>query len=329
MKETLNLTAVNAAALREQQGLSFDVVSGGSASTKLAIAAMRYEDTLVSVQSLEVSAGSVPALAAVNRVDDFSIVNTRAYGTLTISSTGPANNENVTVNGNTYRFRTTGNALQTALDVRVGATNSETLDNLVAAINLYENRRLGSGWNEPIVKAEKTSATVVTIRAVQEGPGNGITVAASSGGNIAASGTDTHSATLTLSTAVEDDEFDLNGLTFVGKDEPDVGELLQFAIGDDDDETAANIADAINAYVGVYGPGVLDARASSADEVVTIVPFRSRLGNQIEFSNGTASNIADSPSSGKLSNGTNTGGIVSAQDTTGETLMVVWLNKNP
>jgi phage tail sheath gpL-like len=103
-----------------------------------------------------------------------NVNSTKATGTITLSSTGPANNDTVTIGGQVYTFKTSPSA---ATDVLIGADNTATSASLVTKINA----------NSTVVTA--TSALgVTTLTAVATGTaGNAITLT-KSGANIAVSG---------------------------------------------------------------------------------------------------------------------------------------------
>lgn len=97
----------------------------------------------------------------------FGVKPVKATGTLTATSTGPANNETVTVGVQTYTFKTTP---ASAYEVEVGDTVAETLSNLADAIN----GDLEGTPKNVLATASATSTTVV-ITAIEAGAdGNSI-----------------------------------------------------------------------------------------------------------------------------------------------------------
>lgn len=97
----------------------------------------------------------------------FGVKPVKATGTLTATSTGPANNETVTIGVQTYTFKTTP---ASAYDVEVGDTVAETLANLADAIN----GELEGTPKNVLVSATSTSTTVV-VTAIEAGTdGNSI-----------------------------------------------------------------------------------------------------------------------------------------------------------
>jgi len=152
-------------ALRELQGLTVSVLTGASANTKIDLAAIRPEDTIVS--AVMVAAGVPSDISA-----DASIVDLRATGTLTLG-TVVANNT-ATVNGRLFTFKATPTDLQHVL---LGGTAAANAINLAAKINALEGNAVTA-----------TPATnVVTVRANAEGTaGNSIAIVG--GSNVTASG---------------------------------------------------------------------------------------------------------------------------------------------
>ncbi len=161
-------------AIRELQGLNVSVVAGAAADTKIDIAAVRTEDTVVSV--VESAAGVLT-----DRTANTTIVDLRATGTLTVASA--ADGDTAVVNGVTYTFR---DAPAARTDVPTsGATDNDDAAALANVINSYE-RRYNEGWTEPDVVAS-VATNVVTVTAVVEGTGgNSITLGGT--GGVTASG---------------------------------------------------------------------------------------------------------------------------------------------
>lgn len=91
-----------------------------------------------------------------------------AYGILTLDD-NPANTETVTIDGQAYTFKT---ALASAYDVLIGATLSDTLDNLVAAINDagVEGTNYGTGTDpHATVFASRLPSTQIRVVAITAG----------------------------------------------------------------------------------------------------------------------------------------------------------------
>lgn len=154
------------AILTELQGLAIALLTGAGANTKIALAAIRPEDTILS--AINNNAGTLTDIT-----NTMSIVDPRATGTLTLS--GVAADQTVTVAGKTY----------TAVD-GVAANSSEfTVDGddtadaaaLAAAINATENGR-------DLSQVTATSAAgVVTVKAIADGTaGNSIALTKSAAG---------------------------------------------------------------------------------------------------------------------------------------------------
>lgn len=100
-----------------------------------------------------------------------------ASATLTISSTGPTNNQNVVIAGVTFTFKTSG---ATGNQSNLGASVTATAANLVAAVN-------ASASTNTMVLASNL-AGVVTIKAAVPGLiGNFVTLTAGTASNTVAS----------------------------------------------------------------------------------------------------------------------------------------------
>lgn len=179
------------AALRELQGFRVSLLAGGSQDAKINLAAIRAEDTILSV--LNNNAGTITDVTANHEIWDI-----RASGTLTLSSTVAT--ENCTVNGKTYTFKDTPTAAYG--DVAVGGSDTLSAANLAAAINAYENsgERANAGGPKVVASA---NAAVVTVTAIAEGAaGNAITFTGdatitASGSGTLAGGSDTGGITST------------------------------------------------------------------------------------------------------------------------------------
>lgn len=156
-------------AIRELQGFRMSIVAGAAQNTKIAIPAIRPEDTIASV--VESAGGTLT-----DRTANTTIVDLRATGTLTISDA--ADGDTAVVNGVTYTFKDAP-ASRTHVPRTEGDNNANAAA-LALAINSYE-RRYQEGWTEPTVVATAALA-VVTLTAVQEGAaGNAITTTATGG----------------------------------------------------------------------------------------------------------------------------------------------------
>lgn len=163
------------AVMKEIQGWQMSLLTGAGANTKVNLAAIRQEDTIVG--ALNNNAGTITDITGTMSIDDL-----RATGTVTAAAVVAA--DTVTLDGKVYTA--VANGVDPGLDYTkfsVGASNTECAANLAAAIN----RRMAN-TAVPNVFAEAASA-VVTIKAVEEGTdGNSIALASSNGGRLAVSG---------------------------------------------------------------------------------------------------------------------------------------------
>lgn len=104
----------------------------------------------------------------------------KATGTLTASSTGPANNDTVTIGVQTYTFKTSP---ASAYEVEVGDTVAKSLENLAKAIN----GELEGTPKNVLVTASATSTTVV-VTAIEAGADGNSIVTTETGTNLAFGG---------------------------------------------------------------------------------------------------------------------------------------------
>lgn len=147
-----------AAAIRELQGLRINLVTGGTANTKFALAGIAADDTLVSV--INNNAGTLTDVTANAIISDV-----RAVGTVTAATGGTAG-DTVSIAGLTYTL-VAADAKVAAHDkskVKVGATAADLATNLLAALQAREASRVDN---------QKVSATrsgaVLTVTAVAPG----------------------------------------------------------------------------------------------------------------------------------------------------------------
>ncbi|HOQ61581.1 MAG TPA: hypothetical protein PKZ08_13235 [Vicinamibacterales bacterium] len=117
-----------------------------------------------------------------NPLADSDNPNAWATGTVTFSTAVPTAGETVTVNGDVFTFRAAVDA-DTAYEVAIGATLTETATNLTAAINL---NRMNFGVESGSGVIATSSAGVVTVKSAGVA-GNAVTLA-EAGANIAVSG---------------------------------------------------------------------------------------------------------------------------------------------
>jgi hypothetical protein len=299
-------------AIKELQGLNVSLVTGAAAGTKMDIAAMRAEDTIVGVIA---SAAGV----LVSDTGNTTISSTTASATITMTDL-PVADETVTVNGAEYTFVA---APTSRMHVLIGTGEEDTGDNLAATINSYEGR-YSEGWNEKAVVASSDGAGVVTVTSVVGGLGNG-PVVTDTGTTITISNTDPAAVTATFVSGANTDAIIVNGVTFTIKTTP-VSDWVDMEVLGTDTLQAALAASTINTYDERYGS--LDVIATSALGVVTIAPRTARKGNIIQLAEDATNTTV---SGAFLSGGTNTGGFVSSEDlsTTGaDGVIVTWFNKN-
>lgn len=164
-----------AAAIKELQGLNVTLLAGALADTKIDVAAIRSEDTILTC--LNNAAGTITDVT-----DTMSINTLFATGTLTLSTAIAGSTAEV--NGVAYTFQ--AGAPTSYGQVQVGADDTESAVNLAAAINLYE-ASIGSG--APEVGATSALA-VVTVTATAEGTAaNAYTLAGGDGTVVASAAT--------------------------------------------------------------------------------------------------------------------------------------------
>lgn len=107
----------------------------------------------------------------------------KATGTLTASSTGPANNDTVTIGVQTYTFKTTLSTPAVAYEVALGTSTATALENLAKAIN----GELEGTPKNVLVTASATSTTVV-VTAIEAGADGNSIATTEAGTNLAFGG---------------------------------------------------------------------------------------------------------------------------------------------
>lgn len=110
----------------------------------------------------------------------FGVKPVKATGTLTASSTGPANNDTVTIGVQTYTFKTSP---ANAYEVAVGTSTATALENLAKAIN----GELEGTPKNVLVTASATSTTVV-VTAIEAGADGNSIATTETGTNLAFGG---------------------------------------------------------------------------------------------------------------------------------------------
>jgi hypothetical protein len=162
------------AILVEQQGLTISLLAGATASTKMDLAAIRDEDTVIA--AVHNTAGTLALLT------DVTIVDLRASGTITFTGV-PIAAETITVNAKIYTFiaavavRTPGSR-----QINLGTDEDTTAANVVAVVNEVE------AWDGSQQVRAAAVAGVVTITAVAEGTGGNAFTLAESATTTAVSG---------------------------------------------------------------------------------------------------------------------------------------------
>lgn len=160
-----------AAAIKELQGLSIELLAGTTANTKIALAAIRPEDTIV--KALNNNAGTLTDITGTVSIDD-----PRAVGTITLS--GVTAGQTVTVAGLVYTA-VAGTAANSS-EFSVAGDDTADAAALAAAINARENAR-------DTQKVTATSAVaVVTVKAVADGTAGNAIPLVKSGAGITLSG---------------------------------------------------------------------------------------------------------------------------------------------
>lgn len=160
------------AILREVQGLNVSVIAGAGANTKLNLAAIRDEDTIIG--ALNNNAGTITDIKANVTIEDL-----RAKGTITFSTGATVANETITVNGKVYTAKAA--PVVANREFLVTAVFADAAASLVAAINYAEARAL----NEVVAS---NLAGVVTVAAVVEGTGGNAITLTEAATNVALSG---------------------------------------------------------------------------------------------------------------------------------------------
>lgn len=320
-----------AGALKELQGLNITHIAGAAANTKIDIASMRIEDTIIAALVED----DVSGVTSGDDKANITIQTTAAFGTITVSG-NPVAGETFVVNGATYTFRST--FTNAAREVKITAgDNTAMASAIAAAINGWENRKLdgigATGTNTPAVVAT-SNAGVVTVTSVVDGVGNGV-VLTGTVTVLAAAGNGTASATLTPVTVVADNTCVISGVTFTAKAVP-VG-AQQFytkaaapafpggGAAGTDLACGQWLAKLINNYEQANFTLDVVATANATTGVVTLVPRKPFAGNIITLTEA-GTNVAVT-GSGTLTGGTATGGIKSTTNLTAKHVTVYWFNK--
>lgn len=172
---TLERTTHVTRAIKELQDEQFTIETGVGIGAKIDVAAIRIWDTIKRV--LNNTAGVFTDITS-----SISISDLAAVGTVTVS--GPAVDDSVTIDGVNFVMRAAGTTiLQTSLTLEEdigfaeGASDAATAVNLAASINSVLGRQIDS------VSAADAGGGVVDLTAQQQGtPGNAKTLVDSGGG---------------------------------------------------------------------------------------------------------------------------------------------------
>lgn len=173
-----------AAAVRELQRMRISLVDGAGAATKINLAAIRQEDTILAVEEHTISGGNVTGI--VDQTANATISSTKASGTLTVASVNDG--DVCVVDGDTYTFKDTPTALNHAK--RTAGNNNANATALAATINAYQLRYRDNGALAATTSAVANSA-VVTVTAVVDGTAGNAIVLTGTPTRLAASGSGT------------------------------------------------------------------------------------------------------------------------------------------
>lgn len=171
-------------AVRELQRIRISLVDGAGAATKINLAAIRAEDTILAVEEHTISGGNVTGI--VDQTANTSIASTKASGTLTVAAVNDG--DTCVVDGDTYTFKDTPTALNHAK--RTAGNNNANAAALAATINAYQVRYRDNGARAATTVAT-VNAAVVTVTAVADGTAGNAIVLTGTAVRLAASGAGT------------------------------------------------------------------------------------------------------------------------------------------
>jgi len=143
----------------------------------------RLQDEMIAIPLQE----NVSASTLLKHVVNTAMKSAVATGTLTIAAGNAANNDTVTINTTVYTFKTT--LTGAANEVKIGSANTDTCNNLAAAINLADGAGTTYGsvtTRIGIVTASVASNVVTFTAAIRGAVGN--YALAKSGANLTLSG---------------------------------------------------------------------------------------------------------------------------------------------
>jgi len=299
--------------VRELAGYTITAVAGAAAGTKINVAALRLEDTL-----LAVIVGTDAGGAWADDVANCTIQGTKATGTLTISG-NPVADETMTIGGDVFTWKAAANVADIKHVKITAGDNTAMALSLSNAVNAWQNRYDGSKQVAPLIVASP-AAVVVTFTAVMDGAGNAPAV--SNSANCAVTNNTTADVSATCVSMVNTNTLTVNGVVFTVKTAPDATVATDVAIGGSDALQAQLLANAIN--VRARQLGNMGVTATAITTVVHIYPDAPAQGNIYSLSEGST-NVAASGAA--LAGGTATGGIKSATNLASKSLVVHWLNK--
>jgi hypothetical protein len=164
------------AILGELQGLTFSLLTGGTANAKINLTDIRLEDTVA--MAINNNAGTLTDVTST-----ISLVDTHATGTITVGTLQA--NDACVVNGRTYTAKVAPSAVG---EFKIGANANESAANLAAAI-IYRERVAVQGQALPEIQVS-VSTNVITLRAEVDGTaGNSLVLTGSTRLVVTGSGT--------------------------------------------------------------------------------------------------------------------------------------------
>lgn len=160
-------------AVKELQGFTISLLAGAAADTKIALAAIRPEDTILA--ALNNNAGTITDITGTMSIDSL-----KASGTVTVGAA--VANDTVTIAGMLFTFVASKTNPLDYTKVVIGVNAEATAINLEAALKA----RLAQTANPTITVTRATA--VLTITAVAEGVGGNSIALAEVGTSVTISG---------------------------------------------------------------------------------------------------------------------------------------------